>query len=62
MLQSKDDIKQRWTQYCSSLYKDPGGGDGMVKELEDIAPPGDDDTQDILYSEVQTAIRALKKK
>jgi len=62
MLQSKDDIKQRWTQYCSSLYKDPGGGDGMVKELEDIAPPGDDDdTQDILYSEVQTAIRALKK-
>jgi hypothetical protein len=61
MLQSKDDIKQRWTQYCSSLYKDPGGGDGMVKELEDIAPPGDDDTQDILYSEVQTAIRALKR-
>ncbi|CAF1120971.1 unnamed protein product [Didymodactylos carnosus] len=39
MLQAKDDIKQRWTQYCSSLYKDPGGGDGMVKELEDIAPP-----------------------
>jgi hypothetical protein len=33
----------------------------MVKELEDIAPPGDDDTQDILYSEVQTAIRALKR-
>jgi hypothetical protein len=39
MLQSKDEIKQRWTQYCSSLYKDPGGGDGMVKELEEITPP-----------------------
>jgi len=61
VLQSKDDIKQRWTQYCSSLYKDPGGGDEVVKELEDIAPPTDEDTQDILYSEVQTAIRALKR-
>jgi hypothetical protein len=61
MLQSKEDIKQRWTQYCSSLYKDPGGGDGMVKELEDIAPPENDDPQDILYSEVEEAIRALKR-
>ncbi len=34
MLQSKDEIKQRWTQYCSSLYKDHGGGYGVVKELE----------------------------
>src|ERR1700722_18472959 len=32
ILQTKDEIKQRWTQYCSSLYKDPGGGDEMVKE------------------------------
>ena len=61
MLQSKENIKQRWTEYCSSLYKDPGGGDGMVKELEDISPPEDEDAQDILYSEVQAAIRALKK-
>ena len=61
MLQAKDDIKQRWTQYCSSLYKDPGGGDEVVKELEEIAPPTDEGAQDILYSEVQTAIRALKR-
>jgi Reverse transcriptase (RNA-dependent DNA polymerase)/Endonuclease-reverse transcriptase/Domain of unknown function (DUF6451) len=61
MLQSKEDIKQRWTEYCSSLYKDPGGGDGTVKELEDISPPDDEGAPDILYSEVQTAIRALKK-
>ena len=61
MLQSKDEIKRRWTEYCSSLYKDPGGRDRMVRELEDISPPVDDDTQDILYSEVQAAIDGLKK-
>ena len=61
MLQSKDEIKQRWTQYCSSLYKDTGGGDRMVQELEDIAPPGGSDEVDILYSEVQAAIRVLKQ-
>ena len=61
MLQSKEDIKQRWTEYCSSLYKDSGGGDGIVKELEDISPPEDDDIQDILYSEAQAAICGLKK-
>ena len=61
MLQTNDDIKRRWTQYCSSLYKDPGGGDGMVKELDDIAPPVNEDPQDILYSEVQAAIISLKR-
>ncbi|CAF2239431.1 unnamed protein product [Rotaria magnacalcarata] len=61
MLQTKDDIKRKWTQHCNSLYKDPGGGDGMVKELVDIAPPGDEVPQDILYSEVQTAINSLKR-
>ncbi|CAF1667422.1 unnamed protein product, partial [Adineta ricciae] len=61
LLQTKDDIKGRWTQYCSSLYKDPGGGDEVVEELEDIAPSTVEPTQDILYSEVQTAISALKK-
>ncbi|CAF5083158.1 unnamed protein product, partial [Rotaria magnacalcarata] len=60
MLQTKDDIKRRWTQYCSSLYKDPGGGNGMIKELVYIAPPEDEVPQDILYSEVQTAINSLK--
>ncbi|CAF1685716.1 unnamed protein product, partial [Adineta ricciae] len=61
LLQTKDDIKGRWTQYCSSLYKDPGGGDEVVEELEDIAPSTIEPTQDILYSEVQRAISALKK-
>ncbi|CAF5052076.1 unnamed protein product, partial [Rotaria magnacalcarata] len=61
MLQTNDDIKRRWTQYCSSLYKDPGGGNGMIKELVDIEPPEDEVHQDILYSEVQTAINSLKR-
>jgi hypothetical protein len=60
MLQSKDEIKQRWAQYCSSLYKDPGGEDRMVKGLEEITPPKNEDPQNILYSEVQAAIHALK--
>ena len=57
MLQSKDEIKQRWTQYCSSLYKEHGGGEGMVKELEEITPPNNDDSHDILYAEVEGAIK-----
>jgi hypothetical protein len=61
ILQSKEEVKHRWTQYCSSLYKDPGGGDRMVKELEEITPVNNEDPQDILYSEVQEAIRTLKK-
>ena len=60
MLQSKDQIKQRWTQYCSGLYKDHGEGDEMVKELEEITPPSNEDPQDIQYAEVQKAIRSLK--
>ncbi|CAM4940035.1 unnamed protein product [Rotaria socialis] len=61
MLQTNDDIKRRWTQYCSSLYKNPGGEDGMVKELKDISPPENEDPHDILYSEVQATINSLKR-
>jgi hypothetical protein len=61
MLKSKDEIKQRWTQYCSGPYQDQGGGEGMVKELEEITPPNNDDSHDILFSEVQNAIHTLKR-
>ena len=61
ILQSKDEIKQRWTQYYSNLYKDHGGGDDMVTELEKITPLNEEDPQDILYAEVQSAIDALKR-
>ncbi|CAF0973134.1 unnamed protein product [Adineta ricciae] len=58
---TKDDIKDRWTQYCSSLYKGPGGGDEVVEELEGIAPLIVEHTNDIQYSEVQTGLRALRR-
>ena len=32
----------------------------MVKELDEITPPNDEDPQDILYEEVEKAIRSLK--
>ncbi|CAF2133571.1 unnamed protein product [Rotaria magnacalcarata] len=60
MAQSKDNVKERWTQYCSDLYKDDGGGDEIVRELENISPSYQDDSQDILYSEVNQAIQSLK--
>ncbi|CAF2041487.1 unnamed protein product [Rotaria magnacalcarata] len=60
MQQSKEGVTQRWTQYCSGLYKHEGGGDEMVKELEGISPSYKEDPQDILYSEVEEAIRTLR--
>lgn len=56
-----EEIRQRWIQYSSGLYKDPGGGDRMAKELEEITPIISEDPQDILYWEVEEAIRTLKK-
>lgn len=61
MLQSKNKIEQRWLQYCSSLYKDPGGQHQMVQELEDITLSGNNETADILYSEMLAAIHTLKR-
>ncbi|CAF1924031.1 unnamed protein product [Rotaria magnacalcarata] len=60
MQQSKEGVKQRWAQYCSGLYNDEGGGDEMAKELEGIFHSYEEDPQDILYSEVEEAIRTLK--
>jgi hypothetical protein len=48
MLQSKDEMHDRWTEYCSRLYKDHGGGDRMIKELAVITPANNEDPQDIL--------------
>lgn len=61
LLQSKEAIKKRWTQYCSNLYKDNGGGNILIKELEQIFPPTQQKSHDILFSEVEQAIRSLKK-
>ena len=61
ILQSQDEIIQQWTKYCSSLYKDQGGGDSMAKDLEMITPTSTEEPQNILYSEVEEAIRARKR-
>ena len=61
LLQSKEAIKKRWTQYCSNLYKDNSGGDIVIKELEEISPPIQQESHDILFSEVEQAIQSLKK-
>ena len=61
ILQSQDEIIQQWTKYCSSLYKDQGGGDSMTKDLEMITPTSTEEPQNILYSEVEEAIRTLKR-
>lgn len=60
MLQSKEGVKQRWTQYCSGLYTDEGDGEEMVKELEAIFSSYKEDPQDIFCSEVEEPIRTLK--
>jgi hypothetical protein len=55
LLQSKVAIKKRWTQYCSNLYKDNGGGDLAIKEPEEISPPIQQESHDVLFSEVEQA-------
>ena len=61
ILQSQDEIIQQRTKYCSSLYKDHGGGDSMARDLEMIASTSIEEPQNILYSEVEEAIRTLKR-
>ena len=60
ILQSQDEIFQQWTKYCSSLYKNHKGGDSMARNVEKITPTSTEESQNILYSEVEEAMRALK--
>ena len=61
ILQSQNKIIQQWTKYCSSLYKDQGGGNSVAKGLEMIIPASTEEPQNILYSEVEEAICTLKR-
>ena len=61
VLQSQDEIIRQWTKYCSSLYKDQGESDSMTKGLEMISPTSTEEPRNILYSEVEEAIRTLKR-
>lgn len=62
MLQEKEEVKKRWTEYCSGLYTDSGNSDTVIAELDQISPPpNDDETHSILYEEVEAAVKRLKK-
>ena len=60
-LQSKEPLIQKWTQYCRYLSIDRERVDEVVKALESIVPPVNEDAKDILYSEAEEAIRSLKR-
>jgi len=38
ILQDREETKQRWTEYCSELYKDTAKEDTVKSELEAISP------------------------
>ena len=59
----KEKTKQRWKEYCSKLYKeDRQDNTEVLRELLNIAPPQLNDAQDnILYTEVERAVKQLKK-
>ena len=61
MLQPKEAIKKRWTQYFSNLYKDNSGRDIVINELEEISSLIQQESHHILFSEVEQAIQSLKK-
>jgi len=55
ILQDKEETKQRWTEYCSELYKD------TAKEGT-VTPPSIDDQGDYIMLElVEKAIKRLKR-
>jgi len=55
---------QRWTEYCSELYKNEDDKDTveeLMKELEWISPQQKDDTDDyILKEEVEKAVKVCR--
>src|SRR6218665_1621161 len=62
-LVNKEDIVQRWTTYCSELYKeqlDESSAEEVIAELKDITPMGEEREEEILEEEVIRAINRLK--
>jgi Reverse transcriptase (RNA-dependent DNA polymerase) len=66
VLTEEREILERWTRYCSSLYKeqrDETAAKELIETLEKITPRQEDipNDDDILYEEVEWAIRRLKE-
>lgn len=59
-LQSKEEILKRWTQYAQEMYKSKDNAGKMIQKLKIITPPTNNQSDDILYSEVRNAINKLK--
>jgi len=61
-IMDKENTKQRWTEYCSELYKEDGQDYiDALGTLLSISPPQLDNAQEnILHAEVEKAIRQLK--
>ena len=64
ILMDKEEIKTRWTEYCSELYKDTDEENrDLLDELEQISPPAREDEKDnILYEEIEEAVKHLKRR
>ena len=61
VLQDKEGIKNRWTEYCRTPYQTSVTNEDTVFELERLAPPPlEDKNNGILYEEVVAAIKRLK--
>jgi len=61
----KEKIKDRWTEYCSELYRETEQTNKeLLKELQQITPPDEVDGEEddgILYEEVERAVNHLKR-
>jgi hypothetical protein len=62
MLHDKEEVKKRWTEYCSSLHTTTSNSNTMTTELEKITPPNEDELHEILFVEVEAVVKILKKK
>ena len=64
LLQEDQDIRRRWTEYCSDLYNNVEAherSEEVMKDLEKISPAADETDQPLLKDEVHKAIHKLKK-
>ena len=65
-LQTMEEIKARWTEYCRELYTETDteeelrGQEGMVEALRSVSPPPNEAEDTIMKEEVTWAIKKLK--
>ena len=62
-MDGQGNIRKRWTAYCSNLYEDKDESNiQLLDDLQKITPPPlDDENDNIMYEEVEKAIKQLKR-